>query len=399
MAKPLKIAENLYWVGARDWNIRNFHGYNTRRGTSYNAYLITGDTPILIDSVKASFADQLLDSVSRLVDPSTIRYVISNHSELDHSGGLGKVMQAAPKAEVIATAKGVETLKKYFPGAESWNFRTVKTGDSLEACGMKFDFISTPMAHWPDSMVTYCGDMELLFSMDCFGQHYAAPALYDDEVSLDVLMYEAKKYYANILMLFGSVVKKTVGALDGLKISMIAPSHGVIWRKNLDLIIKSYLDWAECKAAKKLIVVYDTMWGSTEAMAQAIIAGAAQKGVATCQLNLTVSDMADVVSEVLDTAALVIGSSTLNNVMLPNVAGFLTYLQGLKPAGKYGTSFGSHGWKGGGAKDVYDALEKIGIERVCEPITCSYRPTHDDLAACEALGEKLAERIISGSAG
>lgn len=397
MAKPVKIYENLYWVGDRDWNIRNFHGYNTRRGTSYNAYLITGDEPVLIDSVKETFGEQLLDCISRLVDPSKIKYVISNHAELDHSGSIDKVMGVAPNAEVIATAKGEETLKKYFPDAVNWKFRVVKTGDSLEACGMKFDFVSTPMAHWPDSMVTYCGELETLFSMDCFGQHYAAPNLYDDEVPLDVLMYEAKKYYANILMLFGRIVKKTIGGLEGLNIKTIAPSHGVIWRKNLDMIINSYMDWADCKPEKKLVVVYDTMWGSTDMMAQAIIGAAAQKGVATCQLNLTVSDMADVVTEIIDASAVVVGSSTLNNVMLPNVAGFLAYLQGLKPAGKYGTAFGSHGWKGGGAMDVYEALEKIGIERICEPVTCQYRPSPEDIKACEALGEKLADIILSGS--
>lgn len=392
MSKPVEISRGLYWVGVKDWNVRNFHGYTTVRGSSYNAYLITGEKNILIDTVKAPFAGKLLENISSIIDPSKLDVVISNHSEPDHSGSMPAVMAAAPGAVVIATAKGKETLENYYGGG--WNLKVVKTGYSFESGEIKLDFVATPMAHWPDSMVTYWKDREILFSMDAFGQHYAAPQLFDGEVPRDVLMHEAKKYYANILMPLGKIVKKTIEALGGLKISMLAPSHGVVWKENPGGIIQSYLDWADLKPARKVLVVYDSMWGSTDAMANAIVKGAAAKGVDAFLLKLTANDMTDITTEVLDAAAVAIGSPTLNGGMLPTVSAFLTYIGGLKASGKAGAAFGSHGWGGGGAKAVEEMMDEIGFEKVSGAVTCRYKPEAETLKMCEELGAKLAEKAL-----
>jgi len=391
MAERLEILDNIFYVGVKDWNVRDFHGYTTTRGSSYNAYLILDKKNVLIDTAKAAFSERLLENIASVIDPSKIDYVISNHTEPDHSGSMPAVMEAMPDATVIATAKGKEGLLKYYGG--DWKWQIVKTGDSLEIGNRKLEFISTPMLHWPDSMFTYSRADKLLFSMDGFGQHYANSFLFDDEAPFEVLMQEAKKYYANILMHLGGIAKKTLAAAEGLPIEMIAPSHGLLWRKHIPDIINAYLTWVDCKPASKVLVIYDSMWGSTETMARAILEGASRHGVDARLLKLSANDLTDVTTEVLDAGAIAIGSPTLNNGLMPSVSAFLTYMQGLKPAGKTGAAFGSHGWGGGGAVAVDAALDKIGIARMRPPITCVYKPDAAVIDDCRKLGSELAEKV------
>lgn len=394
MSEPIQIAEGIYYVGYKDWNVRDFHGYTTVRGSTYNSYLIIDEKITLIDTVKWLYADRLLENISRIVDPAKIDFLVSNHTEPDHSSATPAVMRAAPNATIVATAKGEAGLKKYF-GGEDWKFRAVNTGDSLDTGRRKLEFIATPMVHWPDSMMTFLRDQKLLFSMDAFGQHYSASEMYDDEVPFDALMGEAKKYYANIIMHLGPLVRKTLDAAKTLPIETIAPSHGLIWRSRIPDIVKAYYDWSECKPVSKILVVYDSMWMSTEIMAKAILEGAARQGVDVRLLKLSANDLTDVTTETLDAGAIVVGSPTLNGCMMPTVASFLTYMEGLKPKGKLGAAFGSHGWAGGGAKAVDAALDRIGIRRVREPITCVYRPDAETLGACRKLGAGLAEKVAA----
>ncbi len=387
MNVPLR--DDIYWVGAVDWNVRDFHGYTTRRGSTYNAYLILDEKVALIDSVKEPFAEDLLGHIRAHVDPAKIDYVVSNHSEPDHSGSLYHVLEAAPNAELIATAKGAATLQTYYGER---NIRTVKTGDEVALGKRTLQFVTTAMLHWPDSMFTYVPEEKLLFSMDAFGQHLASSGRFDDEVPFDIVMAEAKKYYANILMIFGKLVAKTLPVAHALDIETIAPSHGVMWRKHIAEILSKYEDWAVCKPAAKVLVVYESMWHSTELMAEAIHEGAAAEGVACQYLRLSVNDITDLATEMLDTACVAVGTSTLNNGMLPRTAAFLTYMTGLKPVGKVGLAFGSHGWSGGGASQASAMLETAGIELMREPLTCSYKPTAQVLAQCRQAGAALAAK-------
>jgi anaerobic nitric oxide reductase flavorubredoxin len=390
MSKPIEIAEGIFYVGYKDWNVRDFHGYTTSRGSTYNSYLIMDENIVLIDTVKWLYADALLDNISGIVDPAKIDFLVSNHTEPDHSSSIPAVLAAAPNATVIASAKGESGLKKYF-GGEGWKFRVVNTGDSLEIGKRKLEFITTPMVHWPDSMMTFLREQKLLFSMDAFGQHLAASETFDDEVPFNILMQEAKKYYANIIMHLGPMVKKTLDAAKTLPIETICPSHGIIWRKHIPEIVSAYYDWAECKPSAKLLIIYDTMWNSTEIMAKAILEGAESRGFDVRLLKLSVNDLTDVTTEALDAAAIVVGTPTLNNCMLPTVASFLTYMEGLKPKGKIGAAFGSHGWAGGGAKAADASLQKIGIKKVSDPITCIFRPDAATLDACRNLGAAIAD--------
>ncbi len=390
-----ELAEGVYWVGAIDWNIRNFHGYSTHVGTTYNAYLVVDEKVALIDTVKAPFYRELKARVEQLVPFADIDYVVSNHVEMDHSGSLPMVMQAAKNARLITLEKfGENGLSKTFHS--KWPTIAVKEGSELKLGKRTLTFIPTPMLHWPDSMCTYLVEERILFSMDAFGQHLATSKRFDDEVGLDIIMPQAAKYYANILMPFGDLIVKAVEKLGSIDIDMIAPSHGMIWRSHLSDILKAYTSWGQGDTVKKALVIYDTMWGSTEKMALALAEGIAGEGIEVKVYNLTHSDHSDIIREVLDARAVLVGSPTLNNGVFPTVAQFLCYLKGLKPRGKIGAAFGSHGWAGGGVKAVQQELEAAGIELMDSGLAFKFVPDADELQKCADFGRIVAQAIEKG---
>ncbi len=251
------------------------------------------------------------------------------------------------------------------------------------------------MVHWPESMFTYVPEEKLLFSMDAFGQHYATAERFDDEADVATVMYEAKTYYANIIMPYGKAVQSCLERTAGLDHRMIAPSHGVIWRSQGREIVDAYRRWAAHRPLPKVLVLYDTMWESTAAMAEAILAGATQPGVATVLINIRRSNLTRIASEVLDAAAVAFGSSTLNRGMMPMVAAVLSYFEGLRPAGKAAMAFGSYGWGKGGPEAIDGGLQALAWDVLREPIRSRYRPTDEILAQCRIAGELLAQRAVA----
>ena len=388
-----RLKENIDWVGVVDWNIRDFHGYETRRGSTYNSYLIRDEATTLIDAVKAQFADKLLSNVAELTDLKNVRYVVCNHAEPDHSGAMPAVMAAMPSAELVCDAKCKMALSQHYD-TTGWKIRVVADGESLSIGKRTLTFIETPMVHWPESMFTYVPQDKLLFSMDAFGQHLASSGRFDDEDDFDVIMAEAKTYYANILMLYGQSIARTLERVAGLEIDMIATSHGVIWRKHLDTIIGAYRDWTRLKKKPKVLVIYDTMWKSTEKMAQAILEGASIEGVDAKLIHIRSASETDIVTEVLDAATMAVGSPTLNQTMMPEVAAILAYLKGLRPAGKAGLAFGSYGWGKGATKDIEEYLNAMHVQILREPVLSQYVPNEGTLQECRAAGRMLADKAV-----
>jgi len=388
----VQLVDGVYWVGAIDWNIRNFHGYSTHLGTTYNAYLVIDDKIALIDTVKAPFYEEMAARINEFVALTDIDYVVSNHVEMDHSGSLPMVMKEAQKAKLITLEKfGESGLVRTFH--MDWPLVPVKEGSELKLGKRRLTFIPTPMLHWPDSMCSYLVEGKILFSMDAFGQHIATSQRFDDEVGLEVIMPEAAKYYANILMPFGDLIVKAVDKLGGLEIGMIAPSHGVIWRSHLETIIGAYGAWGRGESKNKALVIYYTMWGSTEKMAQALAEGIAGEGIEVKLYNLTRSDGSDIIKEVLDARAILVGSPTLNNGLFPTVAGFLCYLKGLKPKGKLGAAFGSHGWAGGAVKAIQQELTQAGVEVLDSDLAIKFVPDKDEIKKCIDFGKSIANMV------
>ena len=394
---PVKVLENIFWVGVVDWNLRHFHGfsYSAQRGTTYNAYLIVDKKIALVDTVEHPFAAEMIEKIKEIIDPSKIDYIITNHVESDHSGSIKEILKLAPNATIVGTANCKAGLEKHYFG--NWKFQTVKTGDTLNLGDRTLTFLEATMLHWPDTMFTYIEKDGLLLSNDGFGQHLASSKRFDDEVDQNVLMWEAGKYYANILWLYSSVVLRKIEEVQklGLKINMIAPSHGVIWRKDPMKIITSYIKWAKGEAEKKVIIVYDTMWKSTEKMAKAMLEGISNEGVKVKLFRLPVSDEGDIIGELLETKGLLVGSATINNGILPSVAPFLREMEGLRPRNKLAAAFGSYGWGGGATATIEKSLKIAGMELVAPTMTVKWVPDNDELKKCYEYGQEFAKKVKS----
>lgn len=394
----LKILSHIYSVGVVDWNVREFHGhtYTTKRGSTYNAYLIIDDKITLVDTVGASFAKELLANIAQVVDPARIDYVIANHVENDHSGALPEVMKACPRAKVYCSAKGKEGLYKHY--YENWDFQVVKTGDKLKLGKHTLQFIEAPMIHWPDSMFTYCPEEALLMPNDAFGQHYATSERFDDETDQCALMDEAKKYYANILWPLGSTILRKITEIQqmNIPIRMIAPSHGIIWRTEPHKIINEYVSWAKGETKQKAVVAYESMWGSTAIMARKIAEGLIDNGILTRIYDVAASDRTEVANDMLDARAYVFGSSTHDNDMLPSMAAFMELVKGFKPKGRLACAFGSCGWAGGAVKEIEGIAAEAGMQLVQEGLSVKYVPDGEELKKCYEFGKSLAQKIKGG---
>lgn len=391
--EAVKVSDHVYWVGAIDWGIKDFHGYSVRRGSTYNAYLIEADDIILVDTVKAPFKDELLSRVASVTDPGNVRYIISNHSEMDHSGSLPAVIDAVKPEKVFASPMGVKALGAHF--RMDREIVAVKDGDQLDLGGVSLTFLETRMLHWPDSMMTYVTDDKLLFSQDGFGMHLATSDRFDDKIPERQILEEGAKYYANILLPYSNLVTKVLERVRnlGIEIDIICPDHGPIWRANPDKIMGLWGEWAAQKPTNKAVIVYDTMWGSTDLMGRVIGEAMQAEGVNVEVMPLKTCDRSAVVTQVLDAGALLVGTPTINNGMFPTVSDVLTYLKGLKPKNLVGAAFGSYGWSGEGAKQVNEILSDMKVEIVQEPLAVNYVPDDEALAGCRTLGAAVADRL------
>lgn len=396
--KAVEIKSGIYWVGAIDWSVRDFHGYETPRGTTYNNYLIIDDEITLLDTVKYDFSDITIKNIRSVVDPSRIKHIVINHIENDHVTSIDKIMDLTPNATIYLTEKGKKGLDRFFDTSR-WNIKTVKTGDTLNIGKRTLLFIETPMLHWPDSMMTYVKEEKILISQDAFGQHLASAVRFDDEFitceSMSELEDAVIDYYANILMPFGQLIKAKIADIQklGIEIEMIAPDHGIIWRANPQKVLQMYLDMANGKANLSVSIIYDTMWRATEHMTLPIAQGIKDEGVDCKVIKLRATPMSAAIKEFWKSRGALIGTPTLNNIMYPSVAEFLTHLRGLRPKNRIVGAFGSYGWGGGAVKEVYEEFKKMGLE-ISEPgLQILYKPSLEDEAKCYEFGKEFAKKV------
>lgn len=380
MMKAYKLRDNIWWVGAIDWDLRNFHGYLTQRGSTYNAYLIIDEKITLIDNVKYYLYDEMISRISDVIDPARIDLIVQNHVEMDHSSGLPQLMKLIPNAKIYTNANGIKGLKAHYK--QDWNFEEIKSGDSINIGKRDLTFLTTPMVHWPDNQVTYCPQERILFSNDAFGQHIATNERLVEEYHLSIALEEAKKYYANIVLPYSRMVQKVLQAAAPLELEMIAPSHGLIWTEHIPQILAAYTDWANNVADPgRALVIWDTMWNSTQLMAQAIAQGFENRGIKARMLNLQTNHISDIMTDVMDAKYICVGSPTINSSILPTVAAFIYYLKGLSPKERIGLAFGSYGW---GGQSVPILQQMLGDPKECgftmlEPIKTLYIPDSETL--------------------
>jgi len=390
-----ELTKGVYWVGVVDWGIRHFHGHelSTHRGTTYNSYLICDEKIALVDTVWGPFADEFTAHIRQIVDPARIDIVVANHAEVDHSGSLPALMRQVPNATVVVSKRGRESIEGHFH--QAWNFQTVQSGDKINIGASDLVFVEAPMLHWPDSMFTYLTGKNILMPNDAFGQHYATAFRFNDQVNQEELYEEALKYYANILTPFSKLVTKKIAEVLALNlpVDMIAPSHGIIWRQDPLQIVRKYQEWAAQVPEKSAVILYDTMWEATRRMAEAIGQGLAAEGVPYKLFHMAISDRNDVITEVFKAKAIIIGSPTLNQGLLPTISPILEDLKGLRFQNKIGAAFGSYGWSGESVKLIEEHLARCNIPVVAPGVRAKWQPTAADLAECEQLGRTVAQAV------
>lgn len=389
------LKENIHWVGQRDWEVSHFHGteYKTLKGTSYNSYLVREEKTVLIDTVDHRFSREFVRNLANEIELAAIDYIVINHAEEDHAGALSELMAHIPGTPIYCTANAIESITGHHHQPH-WNFIPVKTGDALDiGNGKRLVFIETPMLHWPDSMMTYLSGDAVLFSNDAFGQHYCDEHLFNDEVDQQELMDQCQRYYANILTPFSPLVTAKINEVLGfnLPLTMIATAHGVVWRDDPTQIVAKYLEWAADYQENRITLFYDSMSNNTRMMADALAQGIreADPEVAVKVFNIARHDKNEILTHVFRSKAILVGSSTMNNVMMPKVAGMLEEISGLRFRNKKAAAFGSFGWNGGAVDRIQTRLMDAGFATSL-PLKLKWRPDADGLEACRAHGRQLA---------
>ena len=395
MAK--QITKKVSWVGKVDWELTSFHGdeLSTDHGSSYNSYLIRDQKVALIDTVWQPYDREFVNRLKQEIDLKQIDYIIMQHNEVDHSGALVELMREIPDTPIYCTKKGEAILRGHYH--QDWNFVNVKTGDTLSLGESTLTFIEATMLHWPDTMFTYMSGENILFSNDGFGQHFASESLYNDCVEPEALVYEAKKYYTNILNLYSPMVTKKVQQLLAMQlpIDLICPSHGVIWKDNPMQIVELYQKWADAYQENQVTIVYDTMWQSTRKMAEAIADGIREASPATTVklFNIARDDKNDVLTEIFQSRAVLVGSPTINYGHSFAIAGLLEMMKGLKFKKKKGAAFGSYGWSGDAVKQLNALLTEAGFELVNDGIAKLWVPDDAALDDCREYGRQFAQAL------
>ncbi len=397
MAK--QITNHVQWVGKIDWQLRQFHGneFSTHRGSSYNSYLVSGsEKTILIDTVWQPFDKEFVARLEETIDLSKIDAIVMNHNEVDHSGALPELLRKIPDTPVYCTKKGEAILRGMYH--QEWNFVNVKTGDKLSLGDSSLTFIEATMLHWPDTMFSYFdGDGGILFSNDGFGQHFATESLYDDLQDLSELLYEAEKYYVNILNPYNMMAARKVKEIlaMNLPLSLICPSHGVIWRNNISKIIECYQLWSSNYQRNQVTILYDTMWNSTRTMAEQIAAGIREVDQNVCVklFNVANTDKNDILTEVARAKCVLVGSPTVNNGYTYAVAGILEMIRGLKFKNKKAAAFGSYGWGGEAVKMINAELQEAGFEILNEGLRCQWVPNQEAIEQARQFGKEIAKAI------
>ena len=394
MAK--QITNKVSWVGKIDWELTKFHGdeLSTKHGSSYNAYLIEDEKTALIDTVWQPYDKEFVARLKKTIDLKKIDYIVMNHNEIDHSGALVELMREIPGTPIYCTKKGESIIRGHYH-PQDWNFVNVKTGDTLNLGENTLTFIEAPMLHWPDTMFSYLSGENILFSNDAFGQHFATESLYNDTVKQDDLRWEAQKYYANILNPFSMMVSRKVKELIGmnLNIKMICPSHGIIWKENPKQIIDKYVEWSNAYKENQITIIYDTMWQSTRKMAESISDGIQKedKDVTVKLFNASQIDKNDILTEIFQSKAILVGSPTINNGYSYAIAGILEMARGIKYKGKKAAAFGSYGWNGDAPKMITAHLQEAGFEIVNDGIKKQWVPDVKDLDDCTEYGKEFAK--------
>ena len=384
--KKRLIKNNVFWVGAMDWNRRLFDSLiPLPEGTSYNAYLVRGkDKTVLLDTVDPTKSDILME---HLGDVDRIDYVVAHHAEQDHSGTLPRVLAKHPEARVLATEKCKGMLVDHLQ-IPADHIDAVTDGQKVTLGDKTLEFIHTPWVHWPETMCTYLAEDKILFSCDFFGSHYAASSLFvkDKRTVYD----DAKRYYAEIMMPFRTTIRRNLEKVGSRNIDTIAPSHGPVYDEP-SFIIDAYKDWTSENVKNEVVIPYISMHGSTEAMVQHLTSALADRGVKVHLFDLAVTDIGKLAMALVDAATMVVGTPTVLVGPHPVVSYAAILANAIRPKVRYASVVGSYGWGGKAVEQIASLIPNLKVELLA-PVLCKGYPRQNDFAALDALADAIAQR-------
>jgi len=381
-----QIMDKVYWLGAIDWERRLFDSLiPLPDGTTYNAYLIEGsEKTTLVDTVDPPMADELM---AQLAGVKRIDYIVSHHAEQDHSGTIPRVLAQFPQAKVVATDKAKGLLMDLLHIPEE-AFVTVKDGETLSLGDKTLQFIHAPWVHWPETMVTYLKEDRILFSCDFFGSHIASSDLFVTDWGR--VFESAKRYFAEIMMPFRTVIQKNLEKLKDYDIKMIAPSHGQIHDQPSG-IIEAYQEWVTGAPKNLAVIPYVSMHGSTKVMVDYLTAALVEKGVRVELFSLPVTDIGKLAMSLVDAATVVVGTSTVLAGPHP-MAAYATFLaNALRPNVKFLSIIGSYGWGGKTVETLAGMIPNLKVE-VLEPVLCKGMASQKDFEALDRLAGAIAQK-------
>jgi flavorubredoxin len=397
MHQPIKLSENIYWIGANDRRTHLFENiWPLEKGVSYNAYLIKDKKNVLIDTIEIGYVESYFDAIDEILDPEeTIDYLVINHMEPDHSGALKLIMMKYPNITLVGNRNTFKFVRGFFGDFD--NILEIEEGDTLDLGNHTLTFVMTPMLHWPETMMTMETRTKILFTGDVFGSFGTLDGvLFDDETDLNAWESEQRRYYSNIV---GKYVKQTQKALEKLKtvdVNMFAPTHGLVWRSNLKHIITLYDRWSRLDGEKGVVIVYGSMYGRTERMAESIARELVKAGIRDVVVyDASKTHLSYILSDIWKYRGLILGSPAYNNGLFPAMEAVTLKLEHYHIKNRLLGIFGTATWSGGGVKNLTRFAEQSGLELVHAPHEAKYRPLEDDYTVCREIAGKMAFRILN----
>jgi flavorubredoxin len=397
MMPPVAIKPDVHWIGVNDRTSDLFEGMwpITQEGISYNTYLINDEKKAIVDLTKSLKTDEFLDQIHQIVGLSELDYVIINHMEPDHSGVLRTLRRVVPDVTILGSKKTRDMLAAFYGVTD--NVRVLEDGESLSLGDKTLRFFSTPFVHWPETMMTYVEEDEILFSCDAFGGYGALRGGIFDDQCTDFGFYEkeALRYYVNIVAVFSRPVLQAISKLDNVPISIIAPSHGLIWRENPGRIVELYQKWAGYAGKPGeagVTLIYGTMYGNTEEMMNAVAQGVSDEGVSVDIFDARRTHVSYILPSLWVNRGVIVGAPTYEGSLFPPVAQVLSMAATKRIRNKTATHFGSYGWSGGAQREFESFVDKLKWE-MTEPYEFNGGATDEDLRHGEAFGAEFARRI------
>lgn len=398
MLRTVNITEDIHFIGVNDRETYLFENlWPLNNGVSYNSYLINDDKVAILDTVKNTKMYDFLDNIEDIIGDKKIDYLIINHMEPDHSGSIKALKQKYPELTIVGNKKTIGLLEAFY--GEFDRYLIIDEGDLLDLGNHKLRFYMTPMVHWPETMVTYDEKDKVLFSMDAFGGFGALDgSIFDDEINIEFYINEIRRYYSNIVGKYGPMVQKAIKKLTDAKldIKIVAPTHGPVWRKDPGYIIDLYNKWAKAEAEEGVVIVFGSMYGNTQKMADAIARTLAEKGIKNIRIyDASKTHVSYIISDLWRFKGVILGSCAYNTGLFPTMETVINKIENSQLKNRYLGIFGTSSWSGGGVCNLERFSERIKWERVGPCVEANSSPKEKDFELCDEIAIQMAEKLLA----